>query len=72
MADISRKAQQNISEDKTKVELSEGELEGLSEDQINKLTKVEGKEGYRYVSMQFFYEKQLTNILQELINYYRM
>ena len=51
MADISRKAQQTISEDKTKVELSEGELEGLSEDQINKLTKVEGREGYRYVSM---------------------
>lgn len=53
IADLERKASQNINEDKTKVECAVSELEGLKEDFIAKLEKVEGKEGHVYISMKY-------------------
>lgn len=53
IADIERKASQNINEDKTKVEFEEKDLEGLPKDTLEKLEKVPEKEGFRYVSMKY-------------------
>ena len=53
IADLERKASQHINEDKTKVECAIAELDGLKEDFISKLEKVEGKEGYVYISLKY-------------------
>lgn len=53
IADLERKASQNINEDKTKVECAVSDLEGLKEDFIEKLEKVEGKDGHVYISMKY-------------------
>lgn len=53
IAGIERQASQNINEDKTKVEFKEEDLEGLPSGIIETLEKVEGKEGYRYISMKY-------------------
>jgi Zn-dependent oligopeptidase len=53
IADLERKASQNINEDKTKTECAVAELDGLKEDFISKLEKVEGKEGYVYISLKY-------------------
>ena len=53
IADLERKASQNINEDKTKVECAIADLDGLKEDFIKKLEKVEGKEGHVYISLKY-------------------
>lgn len=53
IADLERDANTNINNDKTKVEFSVEELEGLPSIIIEKLESVEGKEGYKYVSMKY-------------------
>jgi Zn-dependent oligopeptidase len=49
--ELERMAEENIGEDKTKVEVLESKLLGLDSSFISKLEKVEGKEGYRYVTL---------------------
>lgn len=53
IADIERDASNNINEDKTKIEFDEKDLEGLPDANLQKLEKVESKEGFRFVSMQY-------------------
>ena len=53
IADLERKASQNINEDKTKVECAITDLDGLKEEFIKKLEKVEGKEGHVYISLKY-------------------
>ena len=53
IADLERDANTNINNDKTKVEFTVQELEGLPSIIIEKLESVEGKEGYKYVSMKY-------------------
>lgn len=52
--DIERKASQNINEDKSKLPFAITDLEGLSQEQLDKLEKVEGKEEtHRYISTKY-------------------
>jgi len=53
IADIERDASNNINADKTKIPFEEKDLEGLPAPLLQKLEKVEDKEGFRYVSMQY-------------------
>jgi Zn-dependent oligopeptidase len=45
------KAELNINEDKTKLAFKESDLVGLPKDLLQKLEKVKGKDGWRYVSL---------------------
>lgn len=51
ISDLERKAEENIGEDNTKVEVEENSLDGLEQSQIEKFEKVPGKEGHRYVTL---------------------
>ena len=53
IADLEREASTNINNDKTKVEFHVDDLDGLPTIIIEKLESVEGKEGYKYVSMKY-------------------
>lgn len=54
IADLERKASQNINEDDTKVECSIEELAGLDKGFIDRLEKVKDKEEtHRYVSLKY-------------------
>ena len=54
LADLERKSSQNIGEDTTKVEFLLKDLDGLPQDAIDRLEKVEGKEEtHRYISMKY-------------------
>ena len=49
--ELERTANKNLNEDKTKVEVDEILLKGMSKMGIEKLGKVPGKKGYRYITM---------------------
>ena len=53
IADLEREASTNINNDNTKVEFHVDDLDGLPSILIEKLESVEGKEGYKYVSMKY-------------------
>lgn len=52
IGEMERVASQNINEDKTKVEVEEKLLKGMTQQMIEQLKKVPGKDGFRFVSMQ--------------------
>lgn len=53
IGDLERTAKSNLGEWKEKVECAVSDLDGLKEDFIGRLEKVEGKEGYVYISMKY-------------------
>jgi Zn-dependent oligopeptidase len=49
--ELEQKCRKNINGDKTKVMFAEAELEGIDAKQMDKLEKVKGKPGFRYIAL---------------------
>lgn len=64
ISELEQKAESNINENKSKVELSEAELEGLPENEMSKLKPVPGKAGYKIVKLEKNFIGQVTKHLK--------
>lgn len=51
IAELERKANKNLDEDKGRIEVAEYWLKGMTRSGIEKLQEVPGKKGYRYITM---------------------